>query len=239
MLANTQAWTGLITGTHIIVVLLLAVQVYRNTTGWPRFLGGVILIPWLASAVLIAQAGIVEDMTSVLSPLGMILTVMIAGGLGLLLLWEPVKRIVDSLPLRWLMGIQVYRVLGIVFLFGWLSGELPMALGPLTAFNDVFIGVSAPFAAWAASRGRYTRWVRLWNVYGLLDFVYAIMIGVMAAPHAFQLLQLTPDTRALGLLPLSLISLWAVPLSTLLHVASLRRLSVREPTPVETVRATA
>lgn len=225
MLAYTSLWTAILIVVHTLVITLLSWQVYRHTSGWTRMLGFLILFPWLGATILITTQGVVEEMTAVFSPLGVIMTTSVITGLLLIFYWPPLKRIIRALPLSWLIGVQVYRVLGIVFLFGWLADELPSALGPITAFNDVFVGVTALVVARLIGQGRGLRIARFWNVFGLLDFVYAITVGVLAAPHALQLLPLTPDTAALGLLPLSFITLWAVPLSIFLHAASLMRLA--------------
>ncbi len=224
MVAYANEWSALFIGVHGVVVVVLGGLLFRHAEGRARY-GGVGLAVWLAATVLIVSTGITEDFTSVISPLGFIMTTVIMLGLAMILGWQPLQRALAALPLHWLMAIQLYRVVGIVFLFGWLAGELPTALGPVTALYDVFIGLTAPLIAFAYVRYGAVRLAQLWNIIGILDFVYAITIGVLAAPHALRLLTLTPDTSALGLLPLALITLWAVPLSVFLHVACLVRLS--------------
>lgn len=224
MLANASAWTLLFIIVHLVVITLLSWQVYQHSSKGARYLGFALLAPWFIATLAIVQSGIVEDMRALLSPLGIILSTVVVAGLALLRYWQPLRRVIQALPLHWLMGIQVYRVIGIVFLFGWLEGSVPVELGPLTAFNDVLVGVTAFPIAWLAITGRRIRLMQAWNIFGLLDFAYAITVGVLAAPHALRVLQLTPDSSALGLLPLSLIALWAVPLSIFLHAASLMRL---------------
>lgn len=224
MLANASAWTLLFIIVHLVVIALLSWQTHRYSSGGDRYLGLALLTPWFVATLAIVHGGIVEDMSALLSPLGIVLSTVVVAGLALLRYWQPLRRVIQALPLPWLMGIQVYRVIGIVFLFGWLEGSVPVELGPLTAFNDVVVGATALLVARLAIGGRRIRLRQAWNIFGLLDFAYAITVGVLAAPHALQVLQLTPDSSALGLLPLSLIALWAVPLSIFLHTASLMRL---------------
>jgi len=224
MLANASAWTLLFIIVHLVVIALLSWQTYRYSSGADRYLGRSVLTPWFVATLAIVHSGMVEDMSAMLSPLGIVLGTVVVAGLALLRYWQPLRRVIQALPLPWLMGIQVYRVIGIVFLFGWLEGSVPVELGPLTAFNDILVSVTALLMARLAITGRRIRLMQAWNIFGLLDFAYAITVGVLAAPHALQVLQLTPDSSALGLLPLSLIALWAVPLSIFLLPICLMRL---------------
>lgn len=49
----------------------------------------------------------------------------IAVGLFALLRSARIVRLLDALPLSWLVGVQFYRVLGGVFLLLWSSGAMP------------------------------------------------------------------------------------------------------------------
>jgi hypothetical protein len=231
MLAIASEITLITVIIHIIVVGLLGWQVYHHASGNMRYSGFILLYGWLGAVVVITTQGMVEDMTGIISPLGVVMTIPLIIGLGMIFYWGRLKAVIAELPISWLIGIQIYRVVGIVFFIGWINNEIPSALGPITAFYDVFIGTTAPIVAFLLLRPtkRIIRIAQVWNVLGILDFVYAITIGVLGAPHAMRLLDLTPDTSALGLLPLSFIALWAVPLSILLHVISLIRLAKLSP----------
>jgi hypothetical protein len=61
-------------------------------------------------------------------------------------------------------------------------------------------------------------------VFGLLDFAWAVLLALLAAPTSFQVLQLNPGVEAIGTQPFALIAMWAVPFSILLHAASLLNL---------------
>ena len=47
--------------------------------------------------------------------------------IGLLLMWrsESAQRILDAVPQAWLVGVQLYRALGVIFLILYASGKLP------------------------------------------------------------------------------------------------------------------
>ena len=62
---------------------------------------------------------------------------------------------VDAAPPSWLVGVQVYRVLGGIFLLQWLHGALPGAFAVPAGVGDVLVGLLAlPVAAYAASGRR-------------------------------------------------------------------------------------
>jgi hypothetical protein len=52
-----------------------------------------------------------------------------------------------------LVGIQVYRVAGIVFLALLSAGLLPRSFAVTTAVADLLVGLSAPLLAWGLARG--------------------------------------------------------------------------------------
>lgn len=62
-----------------------------------------------------------------------------------------------------------------------------------------------------------------WNLLGVLDLVNAIVLGALTAPGPIQ--RIVPDhVSIVGTYPLVLIPAFGVPLSILLHAASLRQL---------------
>ena len=99
--------------------------------------------------------------------------------------------------------LQVYRVLGVAMAIQALRHALPALFGLPAGFGDLFIGVTAPFAAASWSSGTRSGKVVfvLWNVLGLLDLVIAVSTGLLAAFN-----QTGPITMApMRLYPLSLV----------------------------------
>jgi hypothetical protein len=113
-------------------------------------------------------------------------------------------------------AMQIYRVLGIAFVVEAFHNALPAMFALPAGWGDFFIGVTAPLAAasWSAG-GRFGKAVFvLWNVLGMLDLLMAVSLAAGSS-------SLPPGTVALRVFPLSLIPLFAVPLSLSLHVARL------------------
>jgi hypothetical protein len=222
MLAVEMEFSALFIMVHLGVIGLLSALVYQHTQGRARYLGAMILLPWFAVCVALMLTASGGGFNSLISPLSMAMT---APLLITVVLWRvsaSLRQIVAALPVHLLIGVQVYRVLGAIFYVGWRSGELPVAIGPVTALFDVTIGLTAPLVAYFAWSSRARPVVIAWNGLGLIDFAYAIMISLLAGP--LDVLTLTPGPHLLGELPLSLIVVWAVPLSVMLHAFVLARM---------------
>jgi len=127
--------------------------------------------------------------------------------------------------LRWLIGVQLWRVAGEVFLLGYARNELPASFAIPAGIGDVLVGLAAPFVAVlsAPSTRAGRRIIIGWCVVGLADLIVAVTMGVLNAPGKFGLLAGEVTTAPLLELPLSLIPTFFVPLSILLHLIVLRR----------------
>jgi hypothetical protein len=67
--------------------------------------------------------------------------------------------------------------------------------------------------------------VTLWNWLGISDLVVALATGFLSAPSRFQMFSLDAPDFLIGSFPLVMIPIFAVPLSILLHLASLTKMS--------------
>ncbi len=135
------------------------------------------------------------------------------------------RRLLFRVDLRWLIGVQLWRVAGEVFLLGYARNELPASFAVPAGAGDILVGLAAPFIAILAASGTSAarRMVIVWCVVGLADLVVAVTMGVLNAPGTFGLLAGEVTTAPLLELPLSLIPTFFVPLSVLLHLIVLRR----------------
>jgi hypothetical protein len=95
---------------------------------------------------------------------------------------------------------------------------LPAGLG------DIAVGLAAPFVALRLMRGTGRRRAVWFNVLGIVDLVVALTIGFLAGLGPWQVIDVTPTTEALALVPLVLIPTVAVPVAISLHIVSLIKL---------------
>jgi hypothetical protein len=112
------------------------------------------------------------------------------------------------------------RVVGVLFLIVMAQGNLPAAFALPAGLGDIAIGLAAPFVALQLARGTGRAAAVRFNVLGTLDLAIAGIIGFLL----LGIVEVTPSTAPLTLLPLALIPTTAVPLAVALHIVSLRRL---------------
>jgi len=216
---------------HIAIVLGLWLALERTEFAQHRRLGVwlAIVVPytlWLAVIWSAAVNGVFRpgNIRLPLVPLAIFLPVIV--GVPILLRSKRIGEVLDAMPTSWLVGLQVYRVLGGIFLVGWARGVIPSLFALPAGIGDVTTGLLAlPVAYSLASRsGSAVRGAVAWNIFGLLDFTIAVGIGLVTAPGPFQLIKPSIPNTGLGLYPNVLIPAFAVPSSILLHALSLRQL---------------
>ncbi len=120
----------------------------------------------------------------------------------------------------------LYRTLGVIFLILYAVGRLPGLFALPAGLGDVSVGLLAPFVATVYARSSHgaARRVRLWNQFGIADLVIAVTLGFVTSPSPLQLASFGRPSVLIGIFPLSLIPVYMVPLSILLHFASLQHL---------------
>lgn len=182
-----------------------------------------ILVTWYAVVYAFAEAGAFRVAGPDGIPTLAVAFIPVAVGLPVLLLSGPVRRMLTEpgVPAG-LIAVQTYRLVGGSFLLLFAVHRLPAIFGILAGGGDLLVGASAWAVANSVRKGRLARGV-IWNLLGLLDLVVAVSLGVAFSPP----FHLSPDgitTAALTVLPNVLVPAFLVPVSILLHVASLRTL---------------
>jgi hypothetical protein len=144
------------------------------------------------------------------------------------------RAVVDEIPLQWMIGLQLYRAVGVVFLVEWALGVLPGEFALPAGIGDVAIGLAAPLVASLVKRDSpNARGVAiLWNVLGIADLVVAVAMGVLTSPGPLHRLALDTPNFAVTQMPFVVVPTIAVPLSLLLHLICLHRLIGRVQAPL-------
>lgn len=195
----------------------------RSTAFWSV---AALLVGWFVVAFATSLAGFYRPATASAPTIQYGLVIPIVLGLLLFRAWPLLRRIVAIIPNSWLVGVQFYRALGVIFLTLYASGHLPWLFALPAGIGDVLVGILAPFVASAYARspeGAAPR-VRLWNWLGITDLVVAVTVGFLTSPSPLQVAAFDRPSGLIAMFPLVLIPVFAVPLSILLHFASLRKL---------------
>ncbi len=225
--------TGLTTFVAAIVVWFLAhraiysVNIPKEKRPWISFSLLATLLIWVSLSHLLGLLKVFR-MAAFLVPL-------IAFGLPYISMRifsksQTFEKIVNVLPNHWIIGIQAYRLLGIVFLTLYSAGVLPAEFAIPSGMGDIIIGIAAPIVAYLFFiKGSYARNVgTVWNYLGIADLTIAVIMGSITAPTLIQLLSFDQPNEPIISYPLVTVPTFAVPFSFILHFISLRMINRRD-----------
>ena len=216
-----------------LIAILYGLKRALAEANWPAadrsrtlLISAVILIGWLAAAIALGAMGIYDVNASEVPTIqyGILLPILI----GTLMIWrsEAANRIIDAVPQEWIVGVQLYRALGVIFLILYATGKLPSLFAWPAGIGDIAIGLLAPVVGLAYARAprKAAGLVAAWNVLGILDLMVAVATAFMTAPSLLQPIEVQPTSELMTVLPMVLIPTYLVPLSIVLHLASLVKL---------------
>ena len=147
----------------------------------------------------------------------------------------PIRSVLSATSLPAVIGVQLYRTIGALFLVLLALGQLPAHFALPAGWGDIGIGLSAPLVALAVARGSPgSRALAVaWNVVGLIDLVVAVGMGTgfLAPLLAPELGTRVPPAAVMGVFPMILVPTFAVPVSVLLHLLALARVRREERHP--------
>ena len=211
---------------------LLAVGAVRAGVGAGRtalalgvFAG--LLALWSAAMVPLAKAGHLMPPTTVAeAPFAL---VPLLGGAALL--WGlgvytgTGRAILSGLDQRHLIGFQVFRVMGALFLLGWAMGDIPWEFALPAGVGDVLAGIAAMQALSALNRNAPDARLKVIraNIIGMLDFVVAVGTGILTTEGFLHLFS-HDAPNIINLYPLALFPAFIVPLFLAFHLYSIRAL---------------
>jgi hypothetical protein len=217
----------------MIAALLFGLRSALRNAGWTTYdrtvtvrAVAITIIGWFFLAIALASADAYRGTADRIPTIqyGILVPILIGG----LLIWRSsrVARIIDAVPQHWLIGIQLYRALGVIFLILYAAGKLPGLFALPAGLGDVLVGVLAPVVAIAYRRGprENADLVSAWNLFGLADFVVAVTAGFLTGPSPLQLFAFDLPNELITRFPLVLVPVFLVPVSALLHLASLTKL---------------
>jgi hypothetical protein len=152
---------------------------------------------------------------------------LVIGGLAAWFWWPAFRDTLLALPLAALIGINAFRIGGVLFLILYAQGRLSGPFAQSAGWGDIITGLAAiPLAAMVAA-GTFPsrRLIAAWNAFGALDLFAAILLGALSSPGTpLRLFTEGPGTVVMATLPWAMVPTILVPLWLLVHLIIARRL---------------
>jgi hypothetical protein len=195
----------------------------RQRTVW---LVAVLLGGWFSAAVLTSGLGLYRTTLHGTPTIQYGLLIPIIAGLAFFRRSVTLRRLIEAIPQRWLVSVQIYRVEGLIFLVLYAAGYLPGVFAWPAGIGDMLVGLLAPVvgAAYAHGSRNGAGWLRAWNLLGIADLIVAVTTGFLTSPSRLQMFAFDAPNQLISAFPLVMIPVFLVPLSILLHLASLNKL---------------
>ena len=201
--------------------------------------GTTLLVGWFLAALSLSWLGFFQGTPTRIPTVefGLLLPIIA----GVMFYWRSavLTRIIAEAPQGLLVGVQLYRVLGIIFLVLFFGGAMPGVFAIPAGTGDFAVGLFAAPIALAYARGLRgsTGLVRAWNLLGLTDLAVAVTTGFLSSPSPIQSLAVDNPNTLITAFPLVMIPAFLVPLAVLLHLASLAKLGQTEASSMSSARS--
>ena len=143
------------------------------------------------------------------------------------------REVLLAIPMPLIIGLNSLRVLGVLFLLLAASGRLSGPFPYFAGIGDIITGaVALPLAVRVARSGRASSAVGRWNLFGALDLVVAVFLGITsAAGSPLQLIHGGPGSEAIQYLPYCLIPTVLVPFYLMSHAIVAAQLAAARTAP--------
>jgi len=223
--------------TTLLALAAARAKISRRAKILVPLLAGGVLAGWLAWAILAVPARVTvpeippDAGRAVQRPeLLLEMAAFVMAGAIALFTSKSLRTVNAAMPPAWLIGAQVYRIAGFIFIWPFFTGG---ALSPVFALpagiGDALIGLAAPLVAWAVANKQpgAHKLAIAWNWLGILDLIVAPVAAVLA------------QSTNIGRFPLVVVPLFlGPPLGILTHLYSLRNLRAQAKTFTPLARST-
>ena len=163
-----------------------------------------------------------SDIPRKLAPLGSLIIPLSWLFPSLILYWKRNWFLSQKLSQHWLIGLQLFRVIGGVFLIEMILGHLPGIFAYPAGLGDILVGLVALGVLLAYRKSERIPKAGIFLVIGLgvADFLSAFFFGFTSSEGPFQLFY-PAVTNNVGLFPTGMIPLFLVPYAIFFHTLSL------------------
>ncbi|MEM7445881.1 MAG: hypothetical protein AAF414_21345 [Pseudomonadota bacterium] len=199
---------------------MMMVQVAGRASIRQMVVVSAIMLAWTAYAYAVVRYGFGQALFGD-TPAQPVLYVVLAG----VLTWVFRRRLLgDGVPQQLLIGLQLFRVIGLVFVLEYSRGALPGSFALPAGWGDFAAALVALAVLIRYPRGTVPGWaVILVATVGLADFASAFFFGFTSAASPLQLFAFDNPNRVAEY-PLGLIPFFLVPYAIMAHLLSLAQL---------------
>lgn len=211
----------------VAVVVAICIMLWRARTskreGRVAVVASSVLILWTATATALAYRGFFQPATAQsFPPIGINLIVVLVFLALCLILSVSLRRLLSNQT--YLTRLNVWRLLGVVFLVLMALGQMPALWALPAGIGDMLVGAFAFSVARRLDSPRGRRRAIVFNLLGMTDLIVAVFLGVTTNPGPAQLFHTTPTSVLITRFPLALVPTFLVPLAFTIHVVSLWQL---------------
>jgi hypothetical protein len=222
MLHSTLDFTSSILTVAVFGVNLFAITQALSVSFARRIALAAVGGGWLGVAIFLGASGRLAFSPNSPVPLVGVLFAVPLLTVGLLALFrKKVRATLLEIPLELLVGLNAMRVIGTLFLLDFIAGSLKGPFPFFAGFGDIITGVVAISLAMRIARSKELsdRTIARWNLFGVLDLIVAVGLGITsAAGSPLQLIHAGVGSQAMQYLPLCLVPSVLVPFYLLTHV---------------------
>ena len=226
-----QAFVG---GPAVALSILVTALIARSSGAIGRdqntyvIAGALVLAAWFGVSTAIAGVGGFSPAVTgnlALTLLALSLALPLAVGVTAGLTSPAIRRLISQSNIQsGVIAVHALRIIpGSAFVVMAAVAVLPAIFAVPAGLGDVLAGSVALLASRWVTSGRWGI-VLIWNVFGLLDFINAAVLGLATAPGPLHALQTNPTSALLLEQPLVIVVTFMVPVYMLLHLVSLRYL---------------
>lgn len=223
---------------HAVCLMLAALAVLIGCIGARRarltplrfvlFLTTAVLLfgTWYATAIPLAQAGHFNVPATPSDP-PIVLMFLFGGSFLLFALawWTPFgRRLTEATPLAVIAAFQIPRVIGGVFLIGWVAGDLPALFAIPAGLGDILAGIAGWQACRALTKNRpeAQRLLTQATWIGIADFALAVVLGIVTSA-GFAHLFAREAPNIINDYPMAMFPAYIVPIFLAFHLIAIAR----------------
>jgi hypothetical protein len=198
----------------LMVVVVAAVAAALKTSNASKLTFAAIAGLWIGFAAASGQAGWIA-IGDPFPLLGLYVSAPLVAG-AIVAATPAGRAALLALPTRLLIGLNIGRILAVMFLLlaseGRLSGPFPLLAG----WGDIMTGVLAIPILLGGLEIKRPRLVMAWNLFGTADLVDAIFLGVLSQEGALRIFE-APGSGAMQQMPWAFIPTVLVPYFLFTH----------------------